>query len=189
MNAVKKFRILYLPILCFLLISCKSSNDVSGATGLSADFYGTFAGTAESVVGDELSERELVVEIKPREGKGFTVNWTTGIFRANGKNKLTDLSIDFYPSPRPGLFAAASRTNVFGRAVPFDPVGEDAPYIWAGIQENTLTVSALYILDSGGHQLHVYERSVVDEGLLLQFERLSNGQKVAEVSALLSRVK
>ena len=75
------------------------------------------------------------------------------------------------------------------RAVPFDPVGEDAPYIWAGIQENTLTVSALYILDSGGHQLHVYERSVVDEGLLLQFERLSNGQKVAEVSALLSRVK
>ena len=189
MNAVKKLRILCFPILCFLLISCKSGDDLNSANELSSEFYGTFAGTSESVAGDELSERELVVEIEPWEGKGFTVNWATQIYRASGKYKLTDLAINFYPSSQPGVFTAASRIDIFGRPVPYDSFGEDAtPYIWAGLQEKTLTVSALYILDGGGHQLHVYERSMVDEGLLLHFERLNNGQKVAEVSALLSRI-
>lgn len=74
--------------------------------------------------------------------------------------------------------------------MPYELIGEDAaPHIWAGVQANTLTVSALYILDDGGYQLHVYERSIIDEGLLLQFERLNNGEKVAEVSAALARVK
>jgi len=190
MNAAKKCRIFYLSIVCLLLLGCKSSEDTGGANENLSDFYGTFLGAAESVVGGELSERELGVVIEPWKSKGFTVNWTTQIYRPNGKDKQTDLSINFLPSSRPEIYTAASRTDVFGNAVPFDPVGEDAaPYIWAGLQENTLTVSALYILDGGGHQLHVYERSVVDEGLLLQFERLHNGQKVAEVSALLTRVK
>jgi len=137
-----------------------------------------------------LSERELTVVIEPWKSSGFTINWATQRYRANGESKLTDLSINFYPSSRPGIFVAASRTNVFGAAVPFDPVGEEAaPYIWAGVKDNTLTVSALYILEGGDHQLHIYERSIVEEGLLLQFDRLSNGEKVAQVSALLARVK
>ena len=189
MNAVKKFRKLYFPILCLLLISCKSGDEANSANVLTSEFYGTFAGASESVTGGELSERELFVAIEPWEGKGFTVNWATQIYRASGKYKLTDLAINFYPSSQPGVFTAASRIDIFGRPVPYDSFGEDAtPYIWAGLQEKTLTVSALYILDGGGHQLHVYERSMVDEGLLLHFERLNNGQKVAEVSALLSRI-
>ena len=190
MNIVKKFRILCFPLLCILLLSCKSSEDANGSNELLSDFFGTFIGAAESVVGGEMSERELTIVIEPWKSNGFTVNWTTQIFRSNGKNKLTDLSINFYPSSRPGIYAAASRSDVFGRAVPFDPVAQDAaPYIWAGLQGNTLTVSALYILDGGGHELHVYKRSVIDEGLLLQFDRVNNGQQAVQVSALLNRIE
>ena len=190
MNAVKKCRLFYLPVLCVLLFGCRSSEDVNTTNELLSDFYGTYVGAAESVVGGELSERELSVVIEPWEGKGFTIDWTTQIYRANGKNKLTDLSINFYPSSRPGIFTSASRTDIFGRPVHYELIDEDAaPHIWAGVQANTLTVSALYILDDGGYQLHVYERSIIDEGLLLQFERLNNGEKVAEVSAALARVK
>lgn len=190
MNTAAIFRLLYLPVLCFLLLGCRSTDNTDASNELLSAFYGTFIGSAESVVGSELSKRELTVEIEPLKGSGFTLNWTTRIYRPSGNNKLTDLSIDFYPSSRPGIFASASRTDMFGRSVPFDPVGvEAAPYIWAGVQENSMIVSALYILDDGGHQLHVYERSIIDEGLLLQFDRLHNGEKVAQVSAVLERVR
>jgi len=83
------------------------------------------------------------------------VEWTTLIHRASGEKKVTDLSIDFYPAERPGIFASAMQTNVFGQSVPYDPVAKDAdPYVWAGIDGNTLTVRALYIVDGGGYEMH-----------------------------------
>ncbi|OED36142.1 hypothetical protein AB833_28380 [Chromatiales bacterium (ex Bugula neritina AB1)] len=184
-----KFRCYMLAGLCLLLVSCKSADEATSDSAWS-EFYGTFKGNAESVVTGELSERELTVVIKPWKDKGFTVEWTTEIFRAGGKNKLTDLSIDFYPSARPNIFASAMRTDVFGQAVPYDPVGEDAdPYVWAGLEDDTLTVSALYIVAGGGYEMHVYKRSLNETGLSLNFERLNNGDKVTRVTAQLESVE
>jgi len=186
MNAGKKLQI----FVCILLVSCKSSEEKTSADDRLSEFYGTFKGAAESVNGGELSERELTVVIKPWEDdKGFTIEWTTQIYRSNGKDKYTDMAINFYPSQRPNIYLSALRTDIFGKAVPLDPGEEDQPYVWAGMKGNTLTVSALYITEGGGHELQVYERSSIEEGLLLQFERLSNGEKVAEISALLNRVE
>ncbi len=189
MRVNKVLRAFLLTCVCLLLVNCKAQDKASATNDWSA-FYGTFTGNAETVVAGEMSARDLTVVIKPWHDKGFTVEWKTVIHRAGGVTKNTDLSIDFYPSPRPGLFASAMRTDVFGQAVPYDPVGEDAdPYVWAGLEASTLTVSALYIVDGGGYELHVYKRSLNEEGLLLEFERLSNGEKVTEVSALLESVK
>lgn len=189
MHSSTRLCIFALAAVCILLVSCKGSEEKSTRNETWAAFYGTFKGNAESVIEGELSERELTVVIKPWEGKGFTVEWTTLIHRSTGKKKMTDLSIDFYPSSRPDIFAAAMRTDVFGQAVPYNPVGENAdPYVWAGLEENTLTVSALYIVDGGGYEMHVYKRSLSENGLSLEFERLSNGDKVANVSAQLKMV-
>lgn len=196
MRPASIFQIFILTTLCTVLFACGGDEEIAINNNDSAndnawsDFYGTFKGSAESVLSGEISERELTVVIKPWEDKGFTVEWTTLIHRDTGKKKMTDLSIDFYPSARPDIFASAMRTDVFGRAVPYDPVGEEAdPYVWAGLEDNTLTVSALYIVEGGGYELHVYKRSLSEKGLTLNFERLSNGDKVTRVSAQLDSVE
>lgn len=174
---------------CFLLVNCKAEEQAPADEAWSA-FYGTFKGSAETVLAGEKTERDLTVVIKPWRDKGFTVQWKTVIHRVGGAQKFTDLSIDFYPSPRPGIYASAMRTDVFGQEVPYDPVGVEAdPYVWAGLEGNTLTVSALYIVDGGGYEMHVYKRSLSEAGLSLEFERLSNGEKVTTVSAQLESVK
>ncbi len=186
MHSSNRYRSFALAIACILLINCKGDQETTAWSG----FYGTFKGSAESVISGELSERELTVVIKPWKDKGFTVEWTTLIHRANDKKKMTDLSINFYPSSRPGIYASAMRTDVFGQAVPYDPVGEDAdPYVWAGIEGDSLTVSALYILSGGHHEMHLYKRSLNENGLSLDFERLNNGEKVAKVAAQLESVE
>jgi len=190
MLTAEKFQIAILFIACSLLIACGGSEEPTVKTDQWSDFYGTFKGNAESIISGEISERELTVVIKPWEDKGFTVEWTTLIQRANGKKKLTDLSIDFYPSARPDIFASAMRTDVFGRTVPYDPVGEEAdPYVWAGLEGKVLTVRALYIVEGGGYELHVYKRSLNEAGLTLEFERISNGDKVTRVSAQLESIE
>ena len=54
---------------------------------------------------------------------------------------------------------------------------------------NTLTVRALYIVDGGGYEMHEYKRSLNENGLTLDFQRLSNGEQVARVSAQLNAVE
>ena len=82
------------------------------------------------------------------------------------------------------------KKDVFGNTVSYDPVGVDAaPYVWAGLEGKTLTVRALYIVESGGYEIHVYKRTLQDGGLDLDFERIRDGETVTQVLAMLAPVK
>ncbi|WP_088917925.1 hypothetical protein [Granulosicoccus antarcticus] len=153
-------------------------------------FYGKYTGTSESPEGrGEVADRDLTVSIQPLEKNGFSVNWTTVIHTADGQKKKSAPSIDFYPSSRPGLFVSAMKTDVFGHTVPYDPIAKDGnPYVWAGLDDTTLTVSALYILDGGGYEVQVYKRSLNESGLSLEFERIKDGEPMTRISAQLNPV-
>lgn len=171
------------------LVHCK----VETASPFSKDlepFYGTYTGTSEpSVISGEIAERDLTVTIQPLENNGFKINWTTVIYKANGQKKKSAPSINFLPSSRPGLFASAMKTDVFGHTVPYDPISEEGnPYVWAGLDDTTLTVSALYIIDGGSYEMHVYKRSLNGSGLSLKFERIKDGKSVTQISAQLDPV-
>lgn len=174
-------------VFCFLLTGCNAAEKASDENSWS-NFYGTYRGSAESLVGEEVAERDLTVTIEPWKDVGFEVHWKTVSHRVNGNTKEADMSIRFYPSERPGIFASAMRTDVFGQSVPYDPIAERAnPYVWASIEGNTLMVSAMYIVD-GGHEMQVYKRSLNEEGMLLEFDRSSNGEEVTTVVAQLKKV-
>lgn len=171
-----------------MLVQCKVQVQTSSTSELEP-FFGTFKGTSATALKGEVSERDLTVTISPGEENGFTVDWTTVIYRANGEQKKSTPSIKFYPSSRPGIYASAMRTNVFGHMVPYDPVGAEAdPYVWAGLDDDTLTISALYIVEAGGYEMHVYKRQVHEGGMSLEFERVKDGEKVTQVSATLEPV-
>lgn len=174
---------------CLLQIQCEVQVQTR-PTGEIEPFYGRYEGASIDVSRGEVSERDLEVTIKPWEKKGFTIEWSADIYRADGKKKRSSTSIDFYASPRPGIYASAMTTNVFGNVVSYDPVGEEAdPYVWAGLEGDTLTVRALYIVDGGGYEMHIYKRSLHKDGLALDFRRLKNGEVVTETTALLKPVR
>lgn len=153
-----------------------------------ARFFGTYAGKSASVSGEKVSDRELMVTIKPHEDSGFTVDWTTVIKRRDGEVNVKEHSINFYAVKREGMYASAMRRDVFGHLVPFNPIEGD-PYVWAGLEGDTLTVNALYLTDGGGYEMQVYRRTLVENGMHLEFERLRDGKQVTSVVASLQRVE
>lgn len=190
MRLSKRWLVLFLVAAGLLFAGCDMQKQISSVEALKP-FYGTFKGSGGPAVGKgEVAERDLTVTIRPWEDRGFTVDWTTVIHRDN-RDKTTNMSINFYQSPRPGIFASAMRTDAFGKTVPFNPVAEDEhPYVWAGLDKNneTLTVSALYITEGGGHEMQIYKRSLHEKGLSLEFERIKDGKRTMQVSSVLETV-
>jgi len=189
MPLTNKVARIVLVTLCLLQIQCTAQKDAQLTNELTP-FFGTYTGSSINVVKGEVSERDLAVTIKPWDKDGFNIEWTAVTYRANGKQKKTETSINFYRSPREGIFASAMKKDVFGNTVSFDPVGADAaPYVWAGLEGNSLTVRALYIVDSGGYEIHTYKRTLQEGGLALDFDRIRNGEKVTQVLAMLNPAK
>ncbi len=149
-------------------------------------FVGLYSGEAVLTNAEGAPEtRQMQVQI--REGdSGFWVKWTTGRVRENGSVKSKTYEVDFRPSEREGIFAAAMRHNVFGHAVPLNPM-KGEPYVWGRIVGDTLTVYSMFIDLNGDYDIQQYDRTLVDGGLLLDFTSHRNGQPLLTVQSLLKR--
>lgn len=158
------------------------------ASGIEA-FYGAYAGrgVASSSNGGQ-TNRDLSVEIQPdKQGKGFIVRWSTVTHRKDGKQKRKAYRIRFVPSGSENVYSSAMRINLFGRAVPLDPLKGD-PYVWAVISGKTLKVYALIVTDEFGYEMQTYERTLTQEGLDLKFSGVRDGERLRDVRAQLVRL-
>lgn len=192
MTAFKRWQAFLMVGMALVFFGCSDSNTSMSPQqeNVITPFYGTYSGSGKKMLGDsETVDRDLSVTIKPWEDKGFTIDWGTVIYRGT-REKETNMSINFKPSPRPGIFTSAMQTNTFGNSIPFNPaVNSDEPYVWAGLEGNTLTVHALYIMDDGGYEMQVYRRSLQDNGMTVEFERMKNSERVTQIEARLESVK
>ncbi len=151
-----------------------------------ARFVGTYSGSAMVTnVDGTAHHRDMSVEISETK-KGFVVQWTSTRYRTDGSEKAKSYKINFQPSDRGNVFAAAMGKNVFGHDVQLDPM-QGEPYVWARLVGDTLSVFSLFVTDIGGYELQQYDRTLVDEGLQLDFKRLSNGLPLRSVTTLLTR--
>lgn len=148
-------------------------------------FVGEYVGHVTFLDDDEQVERDLGVVISKKK-EGFNIKWTAVTRKANGKLKTKKYVIDFLPTRRSNVFAAAMKTNVFGGKVPLDPMKGD-PYVWSRIVGDTLTLFALLVRDDGGYELQVYDRKLSSEGLQLKYSRIRDGQPLRTIETLLRR--
>ncbi|MCV6586476.1 MAG: hypothetical protein OIF47_13145 [Marinibacterium sp.] len=146
-------------------------------------FIGTYAGEAEVNIDGVMMERDLSVAIAETDD-GFSVSWMSTTFRADGRIKVSTYEIDFLPTDRAGLYSAAQRRNVFGHAVPLDPMKGD-PMVWARIEDDTLSVFSLHVDLNGGYQIQEYHRTLADGGLDLVYRSVRNAEITREVVAFL----
>ncbi len=149
-------------------------------------FYGQFTGEAEELGKNETARRNLDVMIGPYK-RGFTVEWTTVIYRAGGKTKHANFSINFRRMGKGGLYRSAMRVNSFGQEVPLDPL-DGSPYVWAVLAGKTLTIHSLIILADGDYEMQSYVRTLTGTGMDVTFSRIRNGSKLKDLHARLKRV-
>ena len=94
-----------------------------------AAFVGNYTGSANVVSADGQShKRDMSVEISLTK-EGFNVGWTSITYKPDGRLKEKSYSIDFVPTDRPLVFAAAQTKDVFGHLVQLDPM-KGEPFIW-----------------------------------------------------------
>ncbi|MQQ07296.1 hypothetical protein GFB49_02400 [Epibacterium sp. SM1979] len=149
-------------------------------------FFGIYSGTAEvERENGETETRNMHVEIRAA-GEGFWVKWTTRRTKASGKVSDKSYDILFEPGGRGDLYSAAMRQNVFGHAVPLDPL-KGEPYVWARLSDDTLTVFSLFINPNGDYEIQQYDRTLVDGGLDLHFSAHRNGFPRLEAKSFLAR--
>ena len=171
------------------LLVCATMILVATVEAAPADFeafFGEYEGQAITNHG-ELRKRDLRVKISPYEN-GFTVNWISVTRKANGKLKRKEYSINFHPTRRSNIYRSGERKDLFGNAVPLDPMKGD-PYVWARIHEDTLTVYALHVLEDGGYEMQTYERRRVPGGLDLKYSRVRDGEILRTVRGTLAEVE
>jgi hypothetical protein len=150
-------------------------------------FFGTYAGEAISESGEELDKRDINAEITP-QGKGFKVSFTVVIKRGSDKPRRDEYTIAFLPTKRPGIYSSAMRTDVFGNAVPKDPLVGD-PYMWARLDGDKFWRYALFVTDSGGYEMQTYEYTLVPGGMNLRYSRVRDGEVLRTVTGKLKKIR
>lgn len=147
---------------------------------------GFYSGSAEIVRADgSTMNRDMSVEITQTR-KGFEVAWSTTSVRANGTINEKDYLIEFLPSERDGVYAAAMQRNVFGHEVPLNPM-KGEPFVWARTRDATLTVFSLFVDEAGDYELQQFDRTLVEGGLQLDFSVVRGGEITRSVNTFLAR--
>mmetsp|Transcript_7023 Transcript_7023/g.11363 ORF Transcript_7023/g.11363 Transcript_7023/m.11363 type:complete len:186 (+) Transcript_7023:1275-1832(+) len=149
-------------------------------------FLGSYTGSAEVTASDGTKiPRDMSVEISETK-EGFRVKWTSVTLRTDGRRKEKSYTIDFVPSDRDAVYAAAMRRNVFGHEVQLNPM-KGEPYVWSRIDGETLTVYSLFVDVDGGYSLQQYDRTLADGGLNLRFQTIRDGEILRAVETFLTR--
>jgi hypothetical protein len=149
-------------------------------------FVGKYSGNAEvEQLDGSIEQRDMSVTIGETYN-GFEVQWSTAIRRADGREKTKSYEIEFQPTERRGVFAAAMKTNVFGHTVQMNPM-KGEPFVWARVIDDTLTVFSLYVAENGDYLMQQYDRTLADGGLRLDFSLHRNGLPSRTVSTFLTR--
>ncbi|HZD26827.1 MAG TPA: hypothetical protein VE631_11235 [Alphaproteobacteria bacterium] len=173
-------------MLCGLVLAGPAAPPARAADAVKlAAFAGKWQGSAvsESDISSRfrLTSRDIDVEIRPT-GDGFDLKWQT-VQRQKGEpgnpEEVLKASSLSFVQVRPRLWRA------IGNA---DPVESGAPYAWAHLSGQTLTVSSLQIYPDGRHEVQVYKRTLDGNGMQLEFTRAVEGEPVRTAKGRLVKV-
>ena len=149
-------------------------------------FAGSYEGTADFEYQGEIQRRDMRTRIEPTK-KGFILSWTSASYKSDGRIKEKTYTIEFVPSARPMIYKSAMKSNLFGKAIPLDPL-QGEPFVWARLDGDVFSVYSLFINEVGEYEIQEFHRTLVEEGLSLRFLRVHNGTPEKEINTLLTRV-
>ncbi|AHD01047.1 hypothetical protein [Leisingera methylohalidivorans] len=181
--AVLSLKSLAVPALAVCVLLCAA---VQGIAASIAQFAGEYAGSVDVVKADgDTDPRDMSVSINEMK-KGFIIEWTSTTEKDDGRRKTKTYQIEFQQSGREGVYSAAMTRNVFGHAVPLNPM-EGEPFVWGRLTGDTLTVFSLFIHPNGDYEMQQYDRTLADGGLDLVYISRLNGEPRRRLKTFLAR--
>lgn len=159
----------------------------AGAPDPIRSFVGEYQGHSIEDSESVLTVHDIDVRITRFDG-GFTVEWNTVTRNANGKAERSKYSVNFVPTRREHIFASAMAPNLFGKQVPLNPL-EGEPFMWARIMGPTLSVYAMFVTESGGHDMQIYERTLTEGGMQLKIQRLRDEMPYRVITGTLRKAR
>mgnify|MGYP003120219989 CR=1 FL=1 len=162
------------------------SGAVQGIAAGIAQFAGEYSGSVDVVKADgDTDPRDMSVIIREMK-KGFTIKWTSTTEKDDGRKKTKTYEIEFQHSGRKGVYSAAMTRNVFGHAVPLNPM-EGEPFVWGRLIGDTLTVFSLFIHPNGDYEMQQYDRTLAEGGLDLVYISRLNGAPRRKLATFLAK--
>ena len=159
----------------------------AGAPDPIRSFVGEYRGHSIEDSESVLTIHDIDVRITRFES-GFTVKWSMVTRNANGEAERSEYSVNFVPTRREHIFASAMAPNLFGKQVPLNPL-EGEPFMWARITGPTLSVYAMFVTESGGHDMQIYDRTLTEDGLQLKIQRLRDEMPYRVVTGTLKKTR
>lgn len=144
------------------------------------DFFGHWAGLSvlENQLGANLPvrARDLDVVIR-RQDEGFRICWTT--LRADGAGEpiRTEWRFVFKPGGSRDTWQASDAGNVLNTR----------RGVWANLRGRTLTIFGIITNEDGYSSLHVYDRTLDEFGMRLEFLHTDRSQVLRSLSGRLKR--
>ena len=178
------FHMMRFAIACAALFAVAAISPAQAEVTIKA-FYGEWVGTAvsetEASVTFALTVRDIGVTVKPTDGGGFALTWSTVQRQKGDPNKPTEelksTTVEFIP---------AGAANLWRAKDPADPVNGGTLY-WADLEGQTLTVNGFAVDDRGRAEIQVYKRTLTLNGMELDFVRVVDGQVVRRASGKLTK--
>ena len=180
MNQYRLLKTVFALIIAFLSTGTAHAEDLTPAT-----FFGTFQGSGYAENRDSLYFGTTVRDLDgviASSGNGFSVTWTT-VIRSGGDPNNPDVkrkaqTVSFSPTGQAGVF----------RGTPSgDPLSGNA-YVWAKIEERTMTVYIMTISEQGNYDMQSYARTLSGTGMDLVFTRIRDGEPVRSAKAKLVKL-
>ena len=192
------------PFCRFLFLLCAAVWSVPAAWAQEAGaqhaeieaFFGSYAGKTSFLTDSGAFKRDLEVTIAPLAqtevsgATGFRLAWTLKTLKeGDGEPEvksfaytLAQVGADPLYVPVPHIAGGKDLDR------PDDP-REEIQSLWAVIKGQTLTVYALVVTAEGDYDMQVYDRTLTDHGLDLNFERFTRGNRTRVIRAALRRVE
>lgn len=179
-------------VIRFLAVLVVTGGFLDGATAWAdasklQPFFGTYEG-ASLAPSPRAQPRDMKVLIQPAAGDGFTIAWQTTLYEPDDDSRRKTQSLDFRPRPdNPNLYEVAATGLSVGMAPSKDPL-DGAPFAWARILGNVMSVYVLTISRDGDYVMQSYDRALTKEGMALAFTRVRNGNVEKRIWGALERV-
>jgi hypothetical protein len=181
------FRVLAAGLTGLLFVALPARADDQDAA--IEDFYGAYIG--EAIIEESMQFRDIIVSIEPIR-KGFSI-YTSAVIRTGPKRATRDVkwraeTQSFVLTDTPHVYEPMVRKSMFSEKRDPDLMAGDT-LAWASIQNHTLGVYAMNVLEDGHYELRVFERTLTDLGMDISFVRYYDGVPVRELKGKLARTK
>jgi hypothetical protein len=180
---------------CFAAILAGLALAFGSSPAVAADlepYFGAFVGVAqlEDSATGEVRKRDMDIVIKPFRRGGFEIHWVN-VTLIDGRRDVPGVerrvqTVLFEPSADGSFYVEVEEDNPFRERAETRPMRGD-PVRWASLDDQGLHVYSFVVLEDGRYEIQIYDRTLTEVGIDIDFRRILDGEVVRRVTGSTAR--